>query len=335
MSDKAVPAKPKRVAKPRAHKPAATTQAVAVQEVQGELASNVPVAGHPAGHPANRADAPIAQLSGWRAGISQMLMRNVSQEVDGFGLDPLFSMRVAPALEALFSKYWRVQVHGLENIPSEGRVMLVGNHSGGVPYDGLMLMHAVRRLHTRHRLPRLLVEDDFFTLPFVGPALARLGCVRANPDNAERLLRDEQILAVFPEGTKGLGKPFSERYRLQRFGRGGFVKLACRAATPILPVAIVGAEEVHPLLARIPLPWGSQVPFVPLTPTFPWLGPLGLLPVPTRWSILIGPPVDLGVRTRSETPDPARVVELTERVRSTIQRMLDDALAARASVLFG
>jgi 1-acyl-sn-glycerol-3-phosphate acyltransferase len=309
--------------------------ALDVQEVSGELHVARTGQGETAAshvEPGNSQRTP--KLAGLRARVRALRMRGVAEEVDGFGLDPLFCLRVAPVLEALFSRYWRVDLSGLENIPARGRVMLVGNHSGGLPYDGLMLMHGVRRRHAAQRVPRVLVEDDFWNLPFVGNTLARLGCVRANPDNAERLLRDDHVLAVFPEGTKGLGKAYRERYRLQRFGRGGFIKLALRTGTPILPVAVVGAEEVHPLLARVPLPLGP-LPFFPVTATFPWLGPLGALPLPTRWSIRVGTPVDLGVQPGEDVKDVGVLADLTERVRSTIQRMVDDAVTARGGVMLG
>jgi 1-acyl-sn-glycerol-3-phosphate acyltransferase len=260
----------------------------------------------------------------------------VADEVDGFGCDAVFQQRARHLLDFLFHRYWRIKVMGIENIPASGRAMLVGNHSGGLPYDALMLMHAVQVRHPSHRLVRPLIEDSFWHLPFAGALLRKLGCVRANPDNAERLLRQESVLGVFPEGLKGLGKPFRDRYRLQRFGRGGFIKLALRTASPVVPVAIVGAEEIHPMLGKITWPLTlSGLPYLAITPTFPWLGPLGFLPLPTRWLIRVGTPVELGARGPADEHDQVRVNQLSERVRSEIQRMVDDALAGRHSVFRG
>jgi 1-acyl-sn-glycerol-3-phosphate acyltransferase len=295
-----------------------------VEEVQGELASAVPHAG-----PMEPAPAALPALRGARAWVRRWGLRGVAHDVDAHGLDPIFEKRAASVLELLFARYWRVDIQGLENIPSHGRALLVGNHSGVLPYDALMLMHGVRSRHPAGRLPRALVEDHFWNLPFVGPTLARLGGVRANPDNAEHLLRDEQVVAVFPEGSKGLGKMYADRYRLQRFGRGGFVRLALRTRAPVIPVAVVGAEELHPLLGKIPLPLPvGSLPFLPITPTFPWLGPLGALPLPSQWSIRLGPPIPMGTDPR-DADDVERVAELTETVRGAIQQMVDDALAAR------
>jgi 1-acyl-sn-glycerol-3-phosphate acyltransferase len=159
--------------------------------------------------------------------------------------------------------------------------------------------------------------------------------VRACQENAERLLRQETLLAVFPEGIKGIGKLYKERYKLQRFGRGGFVRLALRTRTPIVPVAIVGAEETNPMLLRleaIAKPLG--IPYVPITPTFPLLGPLGLIPAPTKWKITFGEPIVLQEGAESET-DELLVARISERVRSDIQQLLDTSVRERKSVIFG
>lgn len=266
----------------------------------------------------------------------RMGLRNRSEEVDEFGYDPIYEQKVLPLFELLYSRYFRVEVHGAERIPSEGRCVLVANHSGTLPIDGMMLRLAVRREHPQHRGVRWLAEDGIFHLPFLGSFTNRLGAVRACPENAERLLDHEALVAVFPEGMKGIGKLFSERYRLQRFGRGGFVKLCLRTRTPIVPVAILGGEETNPMLARVEyLTRALGLPYLPVTPTFPLLGPLGLLPAPTKWKIFFGEPLDLSGHGAESADDEILVGRLTEQVRSAIQAMLDHAVDQRRSVWFG
>jgi 1-acyl-sn-glycerol-3-phosphate acyltransferase len=183
---------------------------------------------------------------------------------------------------------------------------------------------------------RWLAEDFIFHFPFVGAFSNRLGAVRACQENAERLLRQEALVAVFPEGVKGIGKLFRDRYKLQRFGRGGFIKLCLRTGTPIVPVAIVGAEETNPMLFRIEqFSKALGLPYIPVTPTFPALGPLGLVPAPTKWRILVGDPIPLEPHGPESADDEILVGRLAERVRATIQQMLDRAVAGRRSVWFG
>lgn len=265
----------------------------------------------------------------------QAAMRNRSEEVDDFGYDPTYDARVRPLFEFLYTKYFRVECRGVANVPSHGRCMLVANHSGTIPFDGPMLKTAVKREHAGKRDVRWLTEDFVFHFPFLGSFETRIGAVRACQENAERLLRQETLLAVFPEGIKGIGKLFRDRYKLQRFGRGGFVRLALRTQTPIVPVAIVGAEETNPMLARlesVAKPLG--VPYVPITPTFPLLGPLGLLPAPTKWKIVVGEPIAMTDGAEAER-DELLVARLADRVRGAIQELLDGAVRERKSVLFG
>ena len=210
--------------------------------------------------------------------------------------------------------------------------MLVANHSGGLPYDGAMLMHAMHQHHPAHRVLRPLVANFAFQSAWMRPVVARIGGVRASMQNALALCRTGQLIGVFPEGLRGVGKLYRERYRLTYFGRGGFVRLARTADVPIVPVAIVGAEETHPMigkLTRIAQPLG--LPYIPVTPTFPLLGPLGLLPVPTKWSINIAEPMHFpaGAGTKEEN------LEMAETVRSKLDHMIAELLAARRSVLFG
>jgi 1-acyl-sn-glycerol-3-phosphate acyltransferase len=260
----------------------------------------------------------------------------VPDEVDDFGYDPTYERKVLPFLELLYERYFRVEPHGLEHVPAEGRCLLVANHSGTLPLDGLMLRLAVRREHPKHRSVRWLTEDGIFHFPFLGNMTNRVGAVRACQENAERLLENESLVAVFPEGLKGIGKLFRDRYRLQRFGRGGFVKLCLRTRTPIVPVAIVGGEETNPVIARVEyLTRALGIPYVPVTPTFPLLGPAGLLPAPTKWKIFFGEPIDLEDYAPASADDEILVGRLTERVRGSIQTMLDRAVAERRSVWFG
>jgi 1-acyl-sn-glycerol-3-phosphate acyltransferase len=265
----------------------------------------------------------------------QAAMRNRSEEVDDFGYDPTYDARVRPLFEFLYTKYFRVECRGVGNVPSHGRCMLVANHSGTIPFDGPMLRTAVKREHEQKRDVRWLTEDFVFHFPFLGSFETRIGAVRACQENAERLLRQETLLAVFPEGIKGIGKLFRDRYKLQRFGRGGFVRLALRTQTPIVPVAIVGAEETNPMLARlesVAKPLG--VPYVPITPTFPLLGPLGLLPAPTKWKIVFGEPIPMTEGAESEA-DELLVARLADKVRGAIQELLDGAVGERKNVFFG
>ncbi len=276
---------------------------------------------------------PLAAL--WKR-YRKFTMRDRSDVIDEFGRDPNYRARIEPALDLLYRKYFRVDTTGLQNVPSAGRALVVANHSGTLPWDGAILMHAMRHEHPAHRDLRPLVEDFVFHFPYLGVFMNRIGCVRACQDNAEKLLTNDQLVAVFPEGAKGIGKLYKNRYKLQRFGRGGFIKLALRTQSPIVPLAIVGAEETHPMLAKVT--WFAKsigIPYVPVTPTFPLLGPAGLLPLPSKWSLHFGEPIDL---SKEHGPDAAQdrilVNRLAEQVRSQIQEMLNASLAQRGSGLF-
>jgi 1-acyl-sn-glycerol-3-phosphate acyltransferase len=273
-------------------------------------------------------------LRGW---IVEQKMRGRSESVDEFGLDPVYAERWRPLLEFLYRRYWRIETTGMENLPDRGRALIVANHAGTLPYDGAMLMFAGRYDHPAHRDIRPLVEDVVFHFPFIGVALNRIGCVRACPENGARLLDHGQVVAVFPEGLKGISKLYRQRYQLQRFGRGGFIKLALQSRAPIIPTAIVGSEEIHPMLGR--MTWLTKylgVPYVPITPTFPWLGLAGTIPLPTKWLIRFGEPLRFSDQYGPEhAGDPILVNRLSEQVRSTIQSMVDEALLGRRSVLFG
>ncbi|HEV8547799.1 MAG TPA: lysophospholipid acyltransferase family protein [Polyangiaceae bacterium] len=263
-------------------------------------------------------------------------MRSRSEEVDDFGLDPGYESRFRPLADFLYRRYFRVRTLGINNVPQRGRCIVVANHSGTLPLDGLMLRTALRLEQPGARELRWLAEDFLFYLPFAGVFMNRVGAVRACQENAERLLAKENLLAVFPEGVQGIRKLFSERYRLQRFGRGGYIRLALRMQAPIVPCAIVGAEETNPLLYRLEYVAGLMgLPYIPVTPTFPLLGPLGLMPAPSRWTITFGEPVSLDGAGPEAAEDHVLVGRLSERVRSSIQAMLDTGVRERKSVWFG
>ncbi|AKT41064.1 lysophospholipid acyltransferase family protein [Chondromyces crocatus] len=264
-------------------------------------------------------------------------MRRRAEEVDEFGFDPHYEERYMPLFNFLYRNYFRVEVDGIHNIPAEGRCIVVSNHSGGpIPYDGLMLRTAVRREHPSQRELRWLAEDFVYYLPFAGTIMNRLGAVRACQENAERLLSAGKLVAVFPEGVKGIGKLYRDRYKLQRFGRGGFIRLCLRTRTPLIPCAIVGAEEANPLLHRVEhLTRALGLPYIPITPTFPALGPLGLVPAPTKWRMHFGEKLHFDEYGPEAADDEILVARLSERVRATIQGLLDQTLSERKSVWFG
>jgi len=268
--------------------------------------------------------------------LGRFAMRGRSEQVDDFGLDPAYEARVQPLLDAIYTRYFRVQVEGAERIPSQGGVMLVCNHSGALPWDGVMLKAALRHAQPERRSLRWLTDDFVFHSPFLGAWLNRIGAVRACPENAERLLERGELLAVFPEGVKGITKPFRDRYQLQRFGRGGHIKLALRAKVPVIPVAIVGGEETYPVVYRVrAFAKALGLPYIPVTPLFPWLGPFGLLPLPSRWHISIGEPLrELDGLDAYAAEDGVVVNDLNEQLRASVQRLVQDALRTRGPNAF-
>ncbi|HVQ89247.1 MAG TPA: lysophospholipid acyltransferase family protein [Actinomycetes bacterium] len=298
-------------------------------------------------HPKSNSDAsesstrPAESGSGWDrrlAGALAFMRKRVEgeYEVDDFGFDAeLTSEVLVPMLRPLYEKWFRVEVHGIENVPSEGGALIVANHSGTVALDGLMTQVALADHHPAERHLRMLGADLVFSFPVVGQLARRAGHTLAcNPD-AERLMESGEIVGVWPEGFKGIGKPYSERYKLQRFGRGGFVSAALRTKVPIIPVAIVGAEEIYPilgdakLLARL-----LGLPYFPLTPTFPWLGPFGMVPLPSKWHIEFGEPIETDAFPDGAADDPMLMFNLTDQVRETIQHALYKLLMQRRSVFF-
>jgi 1-acyl-sn-glycerol-3-phosphate acyltransferase len=252
---------------------------------------------------------------------------------DEWGFDEEFAEAVFPLFDFLYEVWWRVAAEGATNVPSHGRALLVSNHAGSLfPFDGSMIAMALMKTHPLPRWPRFMVLDWAFALPFISTLMRRVGGIPASPYNARRVLEQDETVMVFPEGIKGTGKPFSERYRLQRFGRGGFVEVALRTGAPIVPIAVVGSEEIYPKLGESrTLARATGAPFVPLTPTFPWFGLLGLIPLPSRWRIEFCAPIDLSEYPPEAADDPRVVFDLSEEVRDTIQSKLYENLIKRGS----
>ncbi len=257
-------------------------------------------------------------------------------EVDEFGFDAEFTEKVIlPLVRPLHRQYWRVDWLGLSNVPSRGPALLVSNHAGTVPVDALVMKFGLLDVHPAHRHVRLLAADLAFRMPFVGPIARRMGNTLACDEDALRLLRNGELVGVFPEGYKGVGKGWKNRYRLQRFGRGGFVEIALRAQVPIVPVGIVGSEEIYPMIADLkPLAQLFGFPYFPVTPTFPLLGPLGLMPLPSKWIVEFGQPIHTEEYGPEAADDPMLVFELTDRIRYQIQQTLYRNLMRRRSVFF-
>ena len=260
-------------------------------------------------------------------------MRSLPAEVDDFGMDAGALERARPWLDALYTRWWRVELAGVEHVPRGRPSLFVANHSGLLPWDGLMICHALARSGSLAERPRFLVADWLLTLPFAQPILTRLGGVRACRENAERLLRGGHSVVAFPEGAKGAAKVFRQRYRVQRFGRGGVVRTAIAARAPLVPVAVVGAEEVHPVLFKVETAARAVgLPFVPVTPTFPALGPFGLVPLPSKWWIGIGEPIATHELEVDAADDEILVWRLTEQLRAAVQTLVDAGLRQRPSI---
>lgn len=258
-------------------------------------------------------------------------------QVDEFGFDPHFNEAVAmPLLRLFFNDWFRVEVSGIENLPADGPALVVANHAGVLPMDALMLSVAVHDHHPDHRNLRMLAADLVFDLPLIGPAARKAGHTMACTADANRLLEAGELTAVFPEGYKGLGKRFKDRYKLQRFGRGGFVSAALRTKAPIVPCSIVGSEEIYPMLADVKLLARLLgVPYFPITPLFPLAGPAGLVPLPSKWHIAFGEPIETTHYEAGAADDPMVTFELTDQVRETIQQTLYRLLAGRRNMFFG
>ncbi len=251
---------------------------------------------------------------------------------DDYGLDAEALLRARPLLDFLYERWWRVEVVDADRIPDAPGLLFVSNRSGILPYDGLMIAQAVERESSGRQRPRFLVADWLATLPFSQPLLARLGGVRACQENAERLLAAGESVVAFPEGQKGALKLFRDRYRLARFGRGGFVSLAVRRGAVVVPVGVVGAEETHPVLFRSSLVERLLGVPLPVTPTFPHLGPLGLIPLPSCWRIRFGEPVHFEGVPEERADDPLYVNRAREQIRGAIRTLVEEEVARRPGV---
>ena len=313
---------------------------------RGASSGDVPVrtrrARQRAGEPAPPEPAlPEAPAPDWErkvAGALAFLRRRITgeYEVDDFGFDADLNDHVFMAgVRPVYEKYFRLEARGLHNVPDTGGALIVANHSGTIPLDAIGVALPLLDQHPAHRHLRMLGADLVFRLPGLAPMARKAGHTLACNEDAERLLSAGELVGVWPEGFKGVGKPFSERYKLQRFGRGGFVSAALRTGVPIIPCSIVGAEEIYPMignaksLARL-----MGLPYVPITPTFPWLGPLGLLPLPSKWLIEFGEPIPTDQLGPNAADDPMLVFNITDQVRETIQHTLYKLLMQRRSVFF-
>ena len=272
------------------------------------------------------------------AGALAFMRRRVTGDypIDDFGFDSDLTENVMlAALRPLYDKYFRVEARGIENIPHNGGALVVANHSGTVPIDAMMTQVAIYDHHPAHRHLRMLGADLVFRTPVVGELARKTGSTLASNEDAERLLTGGELAGVWPEGFKGIGKPFSERYRLQRFGRGGFVSAALRSGVPIIPCSIVGAEEIYPIVGNVKvLARLLGFPYLPVTPFFPLLGPVGLIPLPSKWIIEFGEPIPTHELGPGAADDPMLVFNLTDQVREVIQQTLYKLLLSRRSVFF-
>lgn len=271
----------------------------------------------------------------WRhrlAGLAEFARRRLAgeYEIDQFGFDPeLNSAVLMPAALALYRQWFRVRMRGLDKVPGVGPALVVANHSGVLPLDAIMLQAGVFADHPAHRNLRLLGADIVYEVPGLAGLARRSGHTRADPGCADRLLGAGELVGVFPEGFKGTGKPFSERYQLQRFGRGGFARTAVGTGVPIIPCAIVGAEEIYPMIGNSPRAARLLgLPYFPVTPMFPWLGPLGAVPLPSNWIIEFCDPVPTDGYAAGRGDGDA-IAELADRVRDTIQGKLNERVAER------
>ncbi|MBV8349379.1 MAG: acyltransferase family protein [Mycolicibacterium sp.] len=273
------------------------------------------------------------------AAVAEFFRRRVTGDytVDEFGFDQHFNDAIVmPLLRAFFKTWFRVEVSGIENLPDSGAALVVANHAGVLPIDGLMASVAVHDKHPARRELRLLAADMVFDSPFLGLAARKAGHTMACTADAHRLLARGELTAVFPEGYKGLGKRFKDRYKLQRFGRGGFVSSALRAKAPIIPCSIVGSEEIYPMIGDIQLVARLLgLPYFPITPLFPLAGPVGLIPLPSKWHIEFGTPISTADYDDAAPEDPMVTFELTDQVRETIQQTLYRLLTNRRNMFLG
>lgn len=270
----------------------------------------------------------------WRAAIETAIAKRMSDDGPSAAEhDPDLVRALIPLALPFYSLYWRVQVFGIDNIPTEGPALLVANHSGTLPIDGAMLKLAVLKEHGRN--PWLLAADLAFRIPGFREFVRIAGNARADREETLRLMRDGELLGVFPEGFKGIGKGWKHRYQLQRFGRGGFVEVCMETGAPIIPVAIIGAEEAYPMIGNLGfIARKFGLPYFPITPTWPLLGPLGAFPLPSRWIIAFGEPIPMIQHGPKAVNDTQLVLEITEEVRQTVQRLVNENLMRRRRTFF-
>jgi len=257
-------------------------------------------------------------------------------DVDEWGRSERTRALARALYDPIYSKWFRTEWQGLEKVPTEGGALLVANHAGAIPSDAPVIMHGLEKELGR---PVYGLADYFFrTVPVVGTLWARAGGVSARPANAYRLLKEQQQLAlVFPEGTKGPSKSFTDRYQLRRFGRGGFVEIAMRAGVPVVPIAVVGSEEAMPIVLRLPsLAKALRVPYFPVTANVLTMGPLGVvLPFPAKFKLRVLDPVRFDVPPDQERYSKSRIMEESEGIREHLQEAVYDMLRDRRSVWFG
>lgn len=247
----------------------------------------------------------------------------LNSTIDEFGMDASLVESIRPLFQFFYHDYWRVSVEGIKNIPDRDGAIIVANHSGGIPFDGIMLNMAVFNAHPKSRNIRFLVEDFVYHFPFLGTFISRTGGVRACRENLIHLLGERQLVAVFPEGIKGIGKLYKDRYKLQRFGRGGYIRMAIEAGAKVIPTAIIGAEETYPIVAKSPvLAKILGLPYFPITPFFPLLGPLGMIPLPSKWTIRFGKQIDLGRYKKVDAENDLLVYKINRSVRKEIEKLI-------------
>ena len=269
-------------------------------------------------------------VSGWADSAERALARRLNRRPMKGTYDEDLVRALLPLSLPLYYWYWRVDVYGVENIPTAGPALLAANHSGTLPLDGAMLKVAVLKEHGRN--PWLLAADLVFRVPGLAQITRATGNARADREETLELLRKGELVGVFPEGYKGIGKGYRKRYQLQRFGRGGFVEMATATRCPIVPVAIVGAEETYPMIGNVkPIASLFDLPYFPVTPFFPALGPIGILPLPSKWIITFGEPVPTAQFGPEAAEDTQLVLDTSEQIRQRVQQMVHEALTKRHS----
>ncbi len=270
--------------------------------------------------------------------LTALIQRRLRGEfaVDAYGMDSELIELVRPVAGFLYRSWWRVTSEGLDGVPEEGAALLLANHSGVLPWDSAMIATAVLEDHPSQRLVRSLHDSWMTNVPGLAPALAAFGQVPASSENAMRLLEDGHLVCAFPEGVQGAGKLFWNRYRLTGFDAREYIRAALRIGAPIIPVAVIGAEEIYPMLINVrPVAQLLNLPYFPLTPLFPWFGLLGIAPLPSKWSIIFDTPIDPLAYGPKAADDSTTIAQINDLVQRRIQALLDERTAARRSIFFG